>query len=374
MGGIEMIDGITIKTRIDDFEIWKELTLIQFSNPINIDTGEMRTKKREDQIVTIFNGKWETFELKVTEVRYIKTGSKIYYLKIKGSLHKNHFNGKNFQPFNWVELQTQVQYICKNLLIDPNRAQISTIEVGVNIVTPFVVTPFLKGSVINYKGKEFKNYKADRNGFELGLFCDLSQYQLKLYDKGLQNNLPINLMRFEIRFLKMQIPKNKGIVYLTDLLDIQKVKKLKPLIIKAWENVLIYDLVNSKELKKTLGSDYDLLLLGKNPKHWSNIKNLNRDSYNYQKGKFKDIVIKYGSNYHSVVLDLVEKEWESLFNNSTNLPIGKSAELHNFTFKIKGKITKPISKYCIPCIWDCLSIFKYNLKTYYLLPNYCDYA
>ena len=360
MGGIEMIDGITLQTRIDDFEIWKELTLIQFSNPINIDTGEMRTKKREDQIVTIFNGKWETFELKVTEVRYIKTDSKVYYLKIKGSLHKNHFNGKNFQSFNWIDLQTQVQYICKTLLIDPNKAEISTIEVGVNIVTPFNVTTFLKANVIDYKGKQFKRYKADRNGVELGLFCELKQYQVKLYDKGLQNNLENNLMRFEKRFRRMQILKNKGVIYLSDLLDIQKVKKLKPLIVDGWKNVLIYDIENSKGLNKALGPDYDLVLKGKNPRYWEEIKSVKRDRYYYQRVKFKNIVLKNGSNYHSIVLDLLEKEWESLINNSTNLPIGKSAELHNLTFKIKGKITKPISKYCIPCIWDCPSIIAYN--------------
>ena len=358
MGGIKMIDGITIQTIIDDFEIWKEQTLIQFSNPINIDTGEMRTKKRNDQIVTIFRGKWETFELKVTEVKYIKTGSKIYYLKIKGSLHKNHFYGKNFQLFNWVDLQTQIHHICETLLIDPNKAQISTIEVGVNIVPPFNVTSFLKANVIDYKGKEFKRYKADRNRIELGLFCDLSQYQVKLYDKGLQNNLENNLMRFEKRFRRMQIPKNKGVLYLSDLLDIQKVKNLKPLIVDAWKNLLIYDIENLKG--KALESDYELVLNGKNPRYWEEIKSINRDKYNYQRGKFKKIVLKYGNNYHSIVLDLVEKEWDSLLNNSTNLPIVKSVEFHNLTFKIKGKITKSISKYCIPCIWDCSSIVKYN--------------
>jgi len=358
MGGAKMIDGITIQTRIDDFDIWKELTLIQFSNPINIDTGEMRIKKREDQIVTIFNGKWETFELKVTEVRYIKTKTKIFYLKVKGSLHKNHFCGKNFQPFNWVDLQSQIHHICETLLISPNKSQISTIEVGVNIVTPFNVTTFLKANVIDYKGKQFKRYKADRNGVELGLFCDLSQYQVKLYDKGLQNNLENNLMRFEKRFLRMQILKNKGVIYLSDLLDIQKVKKLKPLIVDAWKNVLIYDIENSKG--KALGSDYDLVLNGKNPRYWEEIKSIKRDKYNYQRGKFKNIVLRYGKNYHSIILDLVEKEWDSLFNNSTNLPIGKSTEIHNLTFKIKGKITKPISKYCIPSIWDYPNIVKYN--------------
>ena len=332
-----MIDGITIQYSIDNFEIWSERTQIQFHTATNTATGEIRTKKREDQIVTTRNGKWETFELEVKEVCYIETGIKKYYLRIKGSLHKNYFNGKNFLPFKWADLQTQIHHISKTLLIEPNKARISTIEVGVNIVSPFEVKPFLKENVINYKGKEFKTYKADRNGLELGLFCDLSQYKVKLYDKGLQNNLPINLMRFEKRFLKMQIPKNKGVLYLSDLLDIQKVKKLKPLIVRAWENVLIYDIENSKGLKKTLGSDYDLLLNGRNPKYWGSIKGVNRDRYNYQRGKFKEIVIKYGGNYHSIVLDLIKKEWDSLFINSTNLPIGESAELRNLTLKIKGK-------------------------------------
>ena len=344
-----MIDGITIQYSIDNFEIWREQVQIQFYNATNIDTGEIRTKKRKDQIVTTFNGKWETFELEVKEVSNIETRCKRYYLKIKGSLHKNHFNGKNFQPFTWIDLQTQIHHICKTLLIDPNKARISTIEVGVNIVTPFEVKTFLRSNVVNYKGKEFKTYKADRNGFELGLYCDMTQYKVKLYDKGLQNDLPINLMRFEKRFLKMQIPKNKGIIYLSDLLEIQKVKKLKSLIVKAWENVLIYDVENFKELKKILGSDYDLLLNGRNPKYWDGLKDLNRDRYNYQRGKFKDIVLKYGKKYQTIVLDLIKNEWDRLFINSTNLPIGESVELRNLTLKIKGKKVRSVNNFCKPC-------------------------
>jgi len=349
-----MIDGITILTEILDFPIWKCRTEVDLFNITNTATGEIRTKKREDQIVTIYRGGWETFELEVKEVVNIQSGFKRYYLKIKGSLHKNHYKGKNYKPFNWNDLQAQIHHICNTLLIDPYKARISTIEVGVNIVTPFLVTPFLKENVIDYKGKQFKTYKADRNGFELGLFCDLSQYKVKLYDKGVQNDIPINLMRFEKRFLKMQIPKNKGILNLSDLLDIQKVKKLKPLIVEAWENVLICDIENSKELKKNLGSDYDLLLNGRNPKYWGSIKIVNRDRYNYQRGKFKDIVLKYGGNYHSIVLDLIKNEWDSLFINSTNLPIGEIAEFHKFTFKIKGKnvgsqLLPQTKKICLSC-------------------------
>lgn len=332
-----MIDGITIQYSIDNFDVWKEQNQIQFYNATNTETGEIRTKRREDQIVTTYNGKWETFDLEVKEVANTITGHKRYYLRLKGSLHKNYFKGKNYQQFNWTDLQKEIHHICKTLIIEPNKAQISTIEIGVNIVIPFEVTPFLKDNVINYKGKEFKTYKADKNGFELGLFCDLSQYKVKLYDKGLQNNLPINLLRFETRYLKMQIPKSKGVFYLSDLLDIQIVIKLKPLILEAWGNVLINDIENTKGLKKELGNNFELVLNGKNPKYWVQCKRENRDNYNYQRGKFKNIVLKYGKNYHSIVLNLLKNEWDNLFINSTNLPIGESAELHKLTLKIKGK-------------------------------------
>ena len=77
-----MIDGITIQYSIDNFEIWREQVQIQFYNATNIDTGEIRTKKRKDQIVTTFNGKWETFELEVKEVSNIETRCKRYYFRL----------------------------------------------------------------------------------------------------------------------------------------------------------------------------------------------------------------------------------------------------------------------------------------------------
>jgi hypothetical protein len=112
---------------------------------------------------------------------------------------------------------------------------------------------------------------------------------------------------------------------------------------------LIYDVENFKELKKILGSDYDLLLNGRNPKYWDGLKDLNRDRYNYQRGKFKDIVLKYGKKYQTIVLDLIKNEWDRLFINSTNLPIGESVELRNLTLKIKGKKVRSVNNFCKPC-------------------------
>ena len=57
----------------------------------------------------------------------------------------------------------------------------------------------------------------DRNGFILGKYCKLSQYSIKIYDKGKQYNLPYNLMRYEVRFTKMSIFKDKNVKTLNSL-------------------------------------------------------------------------------------------------------------------------------------------------------------
>ena len=190
-----MIDGITINTSIANKEEWSILTGVDLSASTYISTGEIKVKKRGNVTVAEYRGKWEGFFI---DVREVKRGVWIkYYLNIRGSFHKNHFKGENYQPFNYSDLQYQIRHICKSLFIEPENARISVLEFGVNIITPFNVKAFLDNNVIVFKGKRFDKYLPDKRGLELGLFCRLSQYQIKLYDKGKQNSLHFNLMRFE---------------------------------------------------------------------------------------------------------------------------------------------------------------------------------
>src|SRR5690606_10731654 len=131
-------------------------------------------------------GNFETFYLIVKEVINEGTGKQSFYLTIKGSLHKNFYNGSNYLPFRCQDLQEQINHLCKNLCINPKEAKIFTLEVGLNISTPFKVTPFIRRNIISYKGNPFNRYTADRQGKCLGVVCQLSQYALKIYDKGLQ--------------------------------------------------------------------------------------------------------------------------------------------------------------------------------------------
>lgn len=333
-----MIDGITIRYQIKDFEAWKEAVNPSLFLSVGSDTGEVRTKKRINTTTITHRGKFETYDIIVKEVTNEATGKKSFYLTIKGSIHKNHYQGSNYLPFTWQDLQEQINHLCKNLWINPNEAQIHTLEVGLNICTPFEVTPFLNRNIISYKGNSFNRYTPDRKGVCLGIFCQLSQYAVKIYDKGLQFNLPENLMRFELRYLKMQFLNSKGIKYLSDLQKIAKIDNLKEILFKAWNEVLIFDISGTIKNLPIKQSEIDLLTNGKNPKFWEGLKEtISGDQYKYQTKKFKKLVAKIGENWQTIVTNLLKSEWQNLFKNYPNLPCGKTAFLPEFTIKIKGK-------------------------------------
>ena len=359
MGGFSMIDGISIRTSITNREEWSNLTGIDLSASTYISSGEMKARIIENCTVTKYYGKWEGFFIDVREVN--RGVSTKFYLNIRGSFHKNHYKGENWQPFNFRDLQYQIRHICKSLFIEPESARISSLEFGVNIVVPFNVKAFLDNNVIDYKGKRFDKYFPDKRGLELGLFCRLSQYQIKLYDKGKQYKLDNNLMRFEKKCKKMQVLKKMGILYLSDLLDIAKVYSLKPILLRAWNDVLIYDIEDFEMLSIELPDDDKRFLSdGRIEKYWLKIKETDRNSYNYKRRKYRELVKRFGLNYYSLIHTKIGETWDSLFQNSTNLPVVTSPQLNNLTIKIKGKYNESISKYCNPCIWSGPVIVKYN--------------
>ena len=362
-----MMDGITIKYPIKEFEKWEQaVNPSLFMSVGSFGNGDLKIKKRNDTTITTHRGKWETFDLIVKEATNEATGKQSFYLTIKGSLHKNHFGGKNYLPFTGQDLQEQVNHLKKNLHIDANKARISTLEIGLNICTPFNVTPFLRRNVICYKGKSFNRYKPDSKGICLGIYCTLTQYEIKIYDKGLQYDLSENLMRFELRFTKMQSLNNRGIKFLSDLQDLKKLSGLESLLINAWNNVLTFDLVGNLKDLPLKQSEIEILTNGKNPKFWEGLKETKTgDQYKYQKDKFKKLVEKFGNNSQSIVNDLLKNEWQNLFKNYPNLPTDKNHLLPDLTIKVKGKNREKdfiLKGYCLSCNKELNPAQKINSK------------
>ena len=349
-----MIDGININSTISNFDVWRQAVPFQLLASVDtFETGLISTKKRGEKIITVYRAKFETYDLTVKQVTY--KGKNLYYLNIKGSLHKNHFGGSNYLPFTWIHLQKEIEHLSKNLHFNPLQAKISGLEIGVNIYTPFPVHAFIMQNIINYKGNSFIRWDKDKNkGISLGKYSETTQYKVKVYDKGLQNNLTENLLRFELSYFKMQQLTKRGIKNLTDLQDFKKVKNLGELLFKAWNEVLIFDIL--QPLKKLPIKDREriVILEGKDPVFWELLKEQNEPNhFKYCRTVFKSLVAKFGKKWQLLALDLITKEWQNLTKNYPNLPTVKSELLPVLTIKIKGKngekIITPLKRYCLTC-------------------------
>ena len=154
----------------------------------------------------------------------------------------------------------------------------------------------------------------------------------------------------------MQVLNKMGIKFLADLLNEDKVINLLPMLLEAWQNVLIFDIENLQKLAKTYNlkeNEIDLLTTGQNPKYWERLKKENKRQFNYQREKFKTLVIKNGNNWQLLTKGLIQNEWETLFKNCTNLPSGENDKLYKFTIKIKGKNVQ--NRFCQSCGKDISS-------------------
>lgn len=362
-----MLDGVKIYYRINDFEAWRKASNIELFTPTDLDTGATKGKTRTIngslQQTIIHRGNYETYQLTIKETIKTQVSGKrsvSYFLIIDGSLHKNYFNGANYLPFTWDCLQTELNKLETGLHLS-GFLDIVNLEIGVNIPLPFPVFPFLKNNLISYKGNQFNRYNPDKNGICLGYVCPLSQYSVKVYDKGKQFDLPDYLMRFELRYLKMQTLKERGIKHLSDLTDLSKVNGLLNLLLTAWDNTVLFD--SSIDLKKPniKNKDRELLKEGRRPGYWEQLKETNTRRYNHYRKKFRLLVADYGEGWHKKIRELIKTQWENLFKNCTILPSVPNQDLYKFTVKVKGnnvqflgerelnEFSYPIKRTCLTC-------------------------
>jgi hypothetical protein len=322
-----MIDGVKIYYHINDFEDWKRATNAELYTPTDLETGAAKGKLRHingrlQQTIT-HRGNFETYRIVVKETTCTQVNgdrSISYFLIIDGSFHKNHFGGENYLPFTWDNLQSEISKMEKGLRLFGPEAVLSNLEIGLNVAFPLPVFPFLQRNLISYKGNQFNKYTPDKKGNCLGYVCPLSQYSVKVYDKGKQFNLPYHLMRFELRYLKMQTLKKRGIKTFADLTDANKVKGLLDFLLAAWDNILLFDDsidLNNPNLKP---QERELLKDGRRPRFWEELKETNIRRFNYQRWNFRKLVNKYGQGVHEKIKAQILTEWEILFKNCTILP------------------------------------------------------
>jgi len=140
-----------------------------------------------------------------------------------------------------------------------------------------------------------------------------SQYFIKIYDKArhyrnkgftVGNN---DILRFEIKFKKLERLKKVKIYSLLDLLN-YGLDKFAEILVKEWQKVLFYDF--------TIKHDSNSLLNYKNPLYWHDLTK-RRSAFDKHKTKYRNIVKNHSDNISLQIEKCIREKCNELLRGAT---------------------------------------------------------
>ena len=272
--------------------------LLNFSSGVNIHTGEIISP--------------------VEEAISKKLKFQVYpsdRVAILGSIHKFWNNGvHNYNDFNLKAINEVIADLNNNFGIDPTMARIHNLEVGLNIVTPFN-PDLLLNNILNYKSEPFNKMKIIGQGN--GKYVKFDQFEIKMYNKGLQYGLQEYILRFEIKYTRMA-RLGLGNVYLKHLGCLAFIRQCLEKLLSEFNELIITETIDKSILSRV---DRNLYTLGNNPRSWADMPK-NRRCTN--RANFNNLIKEYGPwQLRENTLALLEKKGNELicpemepFNNS----------------------------------------------------------
>jgi len=175
-----------------------------------------------------------------------------------------HDDGYNGNDFNRTDMVYTLNWLSNELTIDLFQAKITSVEIGVNIILPFEPRSVLIG-LLMHKGRAF-----DSSFNDCKLEAKHTQYRVKCYDKGRQYRDHQSKLRFEIHLSKSKIANDYGCVTLGDFVQVDILKRFKPLLLNQWDIITFYDYsIDNGNLTK---DERDSCLRFKNPIYWSQLE------------------------------------------------------------------------------------------------------
>lgn len=260
-----------------------------------------------------------TFSIKNTNVR------------LTGSIHKYKNNGlHNHNDFTKTQVHDVIIELSGKFQIDLQNSPINNLEFGVNVVLPFEPKIVLD-RLITHKGEPFTREVEEG---KIYYQCKRSQFIIKIYDKGLQYQQVSNILRFELKVLKMQFfsTKNIELKVLSDLLNDSIYPKLGG-VLRAYFDEILFDEpnINLNDLNTT---EKEIYLRGRNPKTWITDSRTESKQKELQrlKERFLEIleIHRTGENYIKIVSENIEfkyLELSEIYQHSTERPITEKTSI-----------------------------------------------
>lgn len=292
-----------IKILIQDFNpaILEANPLLDFYDNINTSTGEIKTVNSKGQKITPYKNAY----FNSLEFRIYDTGS-IY---LSGSLHKYYNVGAhNFNDFNFEAFLYVLKDLKDKFNITPDKCILKCLELGLNITPPKPTNEILTYCFL-HKTKPFEYQKNSGEGKYKQ--CKHFQYIVKIYNKALHYKkdfpeIKTEIMRFEIKYTKMERLNKLGVFNLNDISKLG-FKYFENELLTEWQNVLFYDTtINAKSKRLT---NYQ------NPIYWSElIQKPTKTNYYKHKGILIDFTLNYSQKIQHQLTEIMSKKIDFLNN------------------------------------------------------------
>ena len=271
----QLIDFIKIIIKELNPAILEANPLLEFFDNINLSTGEIKTTNRTGQSIKPYkNAFYNSLEFKIYDTGHVT---------LSGSLHKYWNSGaQNYNDFNFDAFLGVLRDLKHKFNITPEHCILKCLEIGINIIPPIPTNQLLDYCFL-HKTKPFEYQKNSDEGKYKQVQHE--QYIIKIYNKALhyKKNFEIEteIMRFEIKYTKMQKLNERGIFTLQDLAN-YGLHNFKDALLIEFNNILFYD--NTIQSKSRSISNY------KNPLYWIELLSKpTKTNYYKHKGILKNL-------------------------------------------------------------------------------------
>jgi hypothetical protein len=336
-----------------EYKTWMEQTLLTIPKWILVNeyTGEIKIEEAGWRLDRKGSYKWktilrvaqfETYSIQIREKNYVNLVSgkarSTYRIEISGSITANYHGGANWKDLSFNQLQQELDKIQYYIKIDLGRLKIDNIEPCITFETPFLnVSNFINRNLISYYG----NFPFNRYGKSFGRYLELSdKTEVKAYDKAMEYKLPIQLMQFELHFKKMGVVNKKGIRYLSDLRDWNKVNSLIEILTSYFDRILIFDPDVKKDDPRLTPLQRTMVERGRAREYWEDLKSsVSNGTYYNRLTEFRKLSTTYGEDYHSKIKQSFMVKWRMLMQRDCCkvLPTVKMPELETFTSTVGNR-------------------------------------
>ncbi len=308
----QLIDFIKIIIKELHPSILEANPLLDFFDTINLTTGELKTKNRNGNKVTPSkNASYKGLEFKIYD-----TGT----IMLSGSLHKYWNNGAhNYNDFNikailWVLGDLKIKFG-----IEPEQCILKCLEIGINIIPPIHTNEIIDNCFL-HKTKSFEHkHNSDEGNYKQ---WEHSQYIIKLYNKALHYirkgfEIDIEIMRFEIKYTKMQKLNERGIFTIRDLINYGP-QNFKSDLLNEWQSILFYD--NTIQIDLLSTNLKRAVLEYSNNNYWTGLlANNQTKNFTYHKNQLKKIVSGTSNKVQDSTLEIMYKKIDFLNDNTIQI-------------------------------------------------------